>query len=194
MSGIPRRVVVGISGSSGPIYGIRMLEALRAVGNVETHVVLTEAARRTIQLETEWSPEAVLKLAHVVHQNQDLAACISSGSFATDGMIVSPCSMHTLSEVANSISSNLLTRAADVHLKERRRLILLVRETPLHLGHLRNMVLAAEAGAILLPPIPAFYHRPATIDDIINHSVGKALDLLSIPHQLFKRWETPPAN
>lgn len=193
MSDTPKRIVVGISGSSGPIYGIRTLEALRALGNVEIHVVLTEAAHRTIQLETAWSPEAVLKLGHVVHQNRDLAACISSGSFATDGMIIAPCSMHTLSEIAHSISSSLLTRAADVHLKERRRLILLTRETPLHSGHLRNMMLAAEAGAILLPPVPAFYHHPATIDDIINHSVGKALDLLSIPHHLFARWEGPPA-
>ncbi len=183
-----------MSGSSGPIYGIRTLEALRALGDVEIHLVVTEAAHRTIQLETEWSPEAVLKLGHVVHQNRDLAACISSGSFATDGMIIAPCSMHTLGEIAHSISSSLLTRAADVHLKERRRLVLLVRETPLHTGHLRNMLLAAEAGAVLLPPIPAFYHRPATIDDVINHSVGKALDLLSLPHRLFARWEGPASR
>jgi 4-hydroxy-3-polyprenylbenzoate decarboxylase len=192
MSGTKRRIVVGISGSSGPIYGIRTLEALRAAENTEIHLVLTEAACRTIQLETTCSLEEVLKLGHMVYENHDLAACISSGSYVTDGMIIAPCSMRTLGEIAHSISSNLLTRAADVHLKERRRLILLVRETPLHLGHLRNMVLAAEAGAIILPPIPAFYHRPTTIDDIINHSVGKALDLLSIPHQLFKRWESPP--
>ncbi len=194
MSGTPKRIVVGISGSSGPIYGIRTLEVLRALGSIEIHVILTDAAFQTIRLETEWSPEAVLKLGHVIYHNRDLAACISSGSFATDGLIIAPCSMHTLGEVAHSISSNLLTRAADVHLKERRRLILMVRETPLHTGHLRNMVLAAEAGAILLPPVPAFYHRPTSVDEIINHSVGKALDLLSIPHQLFKRWETPPGS
>ncbi|MBZ5499471.1 MAG: UbiX family flavin prenyltransferase [Acidobacteriia bacterium] len=190
MSGQTRRIVVGISGSSGPIYGIRTLEALRAAGNIEIHLILTEAASQTILLETGWSPEQVLKLGDVVHQNHDLAAGISSGSFTTDGMIIAPCSMRSLAEIAHSVAGNLLTRAADVHLKERRRLILLVRETPLHLGHLRNMVLATEAGAIILPPIPAFYHHPQTIDDIINHSVGKALDLLSIPHGLFKRWKS----
>ncbi len=188
MSEAPKRIVVGISGSSGPIYGIRTLEILRALGNIETHLVLSVAARETIRLETGRSPEEVLKLAHAVHQPHDLAACISSGSFPTDGMIVAPCSMHSLGEIAHSMSGNLLTRAADVHLKERRRLVLMVRETPLHPGHLRNMLLAAEAGAIILPPVPAFYHQPASIDDIINHSVGKALDLLGVPHQLFKRW------
>jgi flavin prenyltransferase len=193
MSGAPERIVVGISGSSGAIYGIRTLEVLRALDNIETHLVLTDAALETIRLETGRSPEEVLKLGQVVHPSHDLSACISSGSFPTAGMIVAPCSMHSLGEIAHSISSNLLTRAADVHLKERRRLILLVRETPLHAGHLRNMLLAAEAGAILLPPVPAFYHHPETIDDIVNHSVGKALDLLGIPHRLFKRWESPGA-
>ncbi len=188
MPGASKRIVVGISGSSGPIYGIRTLEVLRALGGIEIHLVLSDAAQETIRLETGRSPEEVLKLGHFVHQPRDLAACISSGSFHTDGMIISPCSMHTLGEIAHAISSNLLTRAADVHLKERRRLVLLVRETPLHTGHLRNMLLAAEAGAVILPPIPAFYHHPASIDDIINHSVGKSLDLLGIPHQLFKRW------
>ena len=186
-----RKIVVGISGSSGPIYGIRTLEALRATGDTEIHLVLTEAARHTISLETEWQYEGVLKLGHLVYEVRDLTAGISSGSFPTDGMIIAPCSMHTLGEIAHSISGNLLTRAADVHLKERRKLILMVRETPLHLGHLRNMVLAAEAGAIILPPIPGFYHGPQTIDDIVNHSVGKALDLLAIPHELFKRWKSP---
>ncbi len=192
MSAFTRRIVIGISGSSGPIYGIRLLEALRATGDTEIHLVLTETACQTIRLETEWSPEQVLKLGHVHHDNRDLAAGIASGSFPTDGMVIAPCSMHTLSEVAHSLTSNLLTRAADVHLKERRRLVLMVRETPLHIGHLRNMVLASEAGAVILPPIPAFYHSPKTIDDIVNQSVGKALDLLSIPHQLFKRWKSPP--
>jgi 4-hydroxy-3-polyprenylbenzoate decarboxylase len=186
-----RRIVVGISGSSSPIYGIRTLEALRATGDTELHLILSETAQRTISLETEWQVEDVLKLAHVVHRNQDLASSISSGSFHTDGMIVAPCSMRSLSEIAHAATSHLLTRAADVHLKERRRLILMVRETPLHLGHLRNMVLATESGAIILPPMPAFYHHPRTIDDLINHSVGKALDLLSIPHKLFQRWQTP---
>ncbi len=189
MEGFTRRIVVGISGSSSPIYGIRILEALRRTGDIETHLVLTDAAHRTIELETDLSPADVEALAHVVHKNRDLAAAISSGSFHTDGMIVAPCSMHSLGEIAHAISSQLLTRAADVHLKERRPLILMVRETPLHLGHLRNMVLAAEMGAVILPPIPAFYHRPVTIDDLVNHSVGKALDLLAIRHELFHRWE-----
>ena len=186
-----RRIVVGITGSSGPIYGIRTLEALRAGGGIEIHLILTDAARHTLRLETDWSPEDVLKLGDFVYDNSDLAAALSSGSFQTDGMIVAPCSMHTLGEIAHSITGNLLTRAADVHLKERRRLILMARETPLHLGHLRNMVSAAEAGAIILPPIPAFYHHPKTIDDLVDHTVGKALDLLSIPHQLFARWKSP---
>jgi len=192
MAGFTRRIVVGISGSSGPVYGIRLLEALRATGNTEIHLVVTEAARQTIRLETEWSPEQVLELSHVRYDNRDLAAGIASGSFPTDGMIIAPCSMHTLAEVAHSLTSSLLTRAADVHLKERRRLILMVRETPLHVGHLRNMVLATEAGAVILPPIPAFYHSPKSIDDIVDQSVGKALDLLSIRHHLFKRWKSPP--
>jgi flavin prenyltransferase len=192
MSDNNRRIVVGISGSSAPIYGIRLLEALNTVEGIEIHLILTEAACRTIVLETDWTPDRVRSLSHYSYANTDLAASVSSGSFQTAGMVIAPCSMHSLGEIAHSITGNLLTRAADVHLKERRSLILLVRETPLHLGHLRNMVLAAESGAILLPPIPAFYHRPQTIDDIVNHSVGKTLDLLSIPHSLFRRWKSPP--
>ncbi len=190
MSNHGRKIVVGISGSSGPIYGIRLLQALRAYEDIEIHLVLSDTARQTIALETDWKPDDVLKLGHVAYSNRNLAAAISSGSFRTDGMIIAPCSMHSLAEVAHSISSNLITRAADVHLKEHRSLILMVRETPLNLGHLRNMVLAAEMGAIILPPIPAFYPHPETIEDLINHSVGKALDLLSIPHQLFRRWRS----
>jgi 4-hydroxy-3-polyprenylbenzoate decarboxylase len=191
MSGISRKIVVGISGSSSPIYGIRLLQALRETVDIEIHLVLTDTARQTIALETEWKPDEVLKLGHVTYSNRNLSASISSGSFNTDGMIIAPCSMHSLAEVAHSISSNLITRAGDVHLKERRALILMIRETPLNLGHLRNMVLAAEMGAIILPPIPAFCHHPKSIKDLINHSVGKALDLLSIPHQLFRRWQSP---
>jgi 4-hydroxy-3-polyprenylbenzoate decarboxylase len=191
MSGFTRRIVVGISGSSGPIYGIRTLEVLRKLGGTEIHLVLSDTAERTIGLETEWRIKDVRKLAHVVYQNHDMASSISSGSFQTDGMIVAPCSMRSLAEIAHSVTSQLLTRAADIHLKERRRLVLMVRETPLHLGHLRNMVKATEIGAIILPPVPAFYHRPKSIDDIIDHSVGKALDLLSVPHQLFRRWQSP---
>lgn len=188
-----RRIVVGISGASSPVYGIRALEALRAEGETEIHLVLSDNARRTIEIETDLRPEDVESRAHVVHSNRDLASSISSGSFPTDGMIVAPCSMHALSEIAHSSTTQLLTRAADVHLKERRRLILMVRETPLHLGHLRNMTRATEIGAVILPPIPAFYHRPKSVDDIIDHSVGKALDLLGIPHRLFARWEGPKA-
>jgi flavin prenyltransferase len=191
MANARRRIVVGISGSSGPIYGIRTLEALRNAGDIEIHLVLSETALHTIGLETTFTPAQVDALADKVHSNCDLAASISSGSFQTDGMIVAPCSMRSLSEIAHSSTTRLLTRAADVHLKERRRLILMVRETPLHLGHLRNMVRATEIGAIILPPVPAFYHRPKTVDDIINHSVGKALDLLSVRHNLFQRWATP---
>lgn len=191
MAGSTRRIVVGISGSSSPIYGIRALEVLRGLGDTEVHLILTEAAESTIAIETGWKIEDVRRLAHVVHDNRDMTASISSGSFHTDGMIVAPCSMRSLAEIAHSVTSQLLTRAADVHLKEGRRLILMVRETPLHLGHLRNMVRAAEIGAVILPPVPAFYHRPKTIDDIVNHSVGKALDMLSIPHQLFLRWRSP---
>ncbi len=162
--------------------------------DLEIHLVLSDTAVRTIALETDRHVDNVLRLAHVVHDNHDMAASISSGSFQTDGMAIVPCSMRTLSEIAHSATGQLISRAADVHLKEQRRLILMTRETPLHLGHLRNMVLAAEIGAIIVPPVPAFYHRPKTIDDIIDHSVGKVLDLLDLPHRLFRRWETPASS
>lgn len=184
------RLVVGLSGSSSPIYGIRTLEALKEAG-VETHLVVSEGAKRTIQLETSWTVEEVEALATVVHDNRDLAAPISSGSFPTDGMMVAPCSMKTLSAIAHSFSQDLLARAADVTLKERRKLVLVPRETPLHLGHLRNMVRAAELGAVILPPVPAFYHAPKTVDDLINHTVGKVLDQFHIEHTLFRRWQGP---
>jgi polyprenyl P-hydroxybenzoate/phenylacrylic acid decarboxylase-like protein len=191
MPGFVRRIVVGISGSSSPIYGIRTLEALRAGGGTEIHLVVTAAAGRVIELEAGRRLADVISLAHVAYQDSDLAASISSGSFHTDGMIVAPCSMRSLAEIAHGISATLLTRAADVHLKERRRLVLMVRETPLSLIHIRNMAAVTEAGAVVLPPIPVFYHRPQTIDDLINHSVGKALDVMSIPHRLFRAWEGP---
>jgi polyprenyl P-hydroxybenzoate/phenylacrylic acid decarboxylase-like protein len=191
MSGFVRRIVVGISGSSGSIYGIRTLETLRAEGGTEIHLVVTAAARKVIGLETGRRPEDIFSLAHAAYDESDLAACISSGSFHTDGMIIAPCSMRSLAEIAHGISATLLTRAADVHLKERRRLVLMVRETPLNLIHLGNMASVTKAGAVILPPIPAFYHHPQTIDEIINHSVGKALDVMSIPHQLFRPWEGP---
>lgn len=186
-----RRIIIGISGASGSAYGYMALQALRAIGGIETHLVLTEAARRTISLETNLSSDAFEALADVVHRDDDLAASISSGSFLTDGMLVIPCSMKSASAIAYSMNSNLLVRAADVCLKERRRLVLVVRETPLHLGHLRTLTQLAEIGAIVLPPIPAMYAKPKSIDDIVAHTVGKALDQFGIPNDLFKRWRTP---
>lgn len=182
---------MAISGASAPIYGIRLLEVLSRTDEVETHLILSKGALRTIPLETDWSVTKVKKLADYNHNLDDIAASISSGSFKTAGMVIAPCSMNTLSGVATTRADNLITRAADVTLKERRRLVLVVRETPLHLGHLRNMIAAAELGAIVLPPIPAFYHKPQTIDDLINHTVGRLLDLFDVEHDLFKRWQTP---
>ena len=183
------RIIVGISGSTGAIYGIRLLEVLRDCKNIETHLVMSNPAKQTILLETDYRIEQVEALAHTVHRYNDIGASISSGSFKTDAMVVIPCSVKTLSGIANSYDDNLLTRAADVTLKERRRLVLVLRETPLHLGHLRLMTAATEMGAILLPPVPAFYHRPKTIDDIVNQTVGRVLDLLEVEHSdLFKRW------
>lgn len=186
-----KKIIVGISGASGVIYGIRLLEILREVQDVETHLVLTAAGATTVSLETEYSPDEVKALADVVYPFRDIAASISSGSFKTDGMVVIPCSMKTLAGIAYSFSDNLLLRAADVVLKDRRRLVLVPRETPLHLGHLRTMSLLAEMGAILAPPMPAFYHRPQTIDEIINQTINRVLDLLdiSLETDLFTRWQ-----
>lgn len=185
-----KRLVIGISGSSGPIYGIRLLEVLARNPEIETHLVISEAAERTIPLETDaWTIEKVASLADHVYARGDIAACISSGSFRTDGMVVAPCSMKTLSGVAQSLSLDLLLRAADVTLKERRSLVLVPRETPLHLGHLRHMVAVTEMGGIILPPVPGFYHGPETIDDLIDHTIGKILDVLGIQHNLYRRWE-----
>jgi len=184
------RIVVGLAGSSAPIYGIRTLQALKEAG-VETHLVISDGAKRTIPLETHWTVKKIEALATVVYANSELAASISSGSFQTDGMIIAPCSMKTLAGVAHSFSQDLLVRAADVTLKERRKLVLVPRETPLHLGHLRNMVLATEMGAVILPPVPAFYHQPKTVDDLIDQTVGKVLDQFHIEHTLFRRWRTP---
>ncbi|HWI66429.1 MAG TPA: UbiX family flavin prenyltransferase [Symbiobacteriaceae bacterium] len=181
------RIVVGISGASGAIYGVRLLEVLRKL-DVETHLVLSETAGETIEFETPFKVDEVLALATRVYPVNDVAAAISSGSFKTDGMVVAPCSIKTLSGIANSYNENLLTRAADVTLKERRKLVLMVRETPLHLGHLRLMTAVTEIGAVILPPMPAFYHNPKTIDDIVNQSVGKVLDQFGLDASLFKRW------
>src|SRR5438309_7578665 len=173
------RLVVGISGASGVIYGVRLLQALKPLP-VETHLVMTRTAEVTLAHETKMKVSDVRRLADVAYPIGDLAAAISSGSFQTIGMIVAPCSMRSLGEIAHGITSNLLTRAADVVLKERRRLILVARETPLHAIHLRNMVTLAEMGAIIAPPMPAFYNKPKTLDDIIDHTVGRVLDLLDI--------------
>lgn len=185
-----KKLIVGISGASGVIYGIRLLEVLRGVPDVETHLVISRAGAITIGLETNFTPEQVSALADVTYREQDIAARISSGSFKTHGMIVAPCSMKTLAGIANSFSDNLLLRAADVVLKDRRRLILLPRETPLHLGHLRLLTQAAEMGAIIAPPMPAFYHKPESIDDIVNQTINRVLDLLDIEltQELFTRW------
>ncbi len=186
------RIVVGIAGTTGIIYGIRLLEILKQHPDVETHLVMSNPAKQTIILETNYTVEQVESFADKVYRFGDIAASIASGSFKTAGMVVIPCSMKTLSAIANSYSDNLLVRAADVTLKERRRLILVARETPLHLGHLRLMAQVTEMGAIIAPPMPAFYHKPKTIDDIVKQTVGRVLDLLGIEHEsLFKRWTGP---
>jgi 4-hydroxy-3-polyprenylbenzoate decarboxylase len=182
-----RRLVVGITGASGVIYGVRSLELLRAAG-IETHLVLTRSAALTIGYELEMTVDEVKALATLVHPVTDVGAALASGSFRTDGMIVAPCSMHTLAAIATGNCDNLLTRAADVTLKERRRLILLVRETPLHLGHLRNMTAVTEMGAIVAPPVPGFYTRPQSIAELVDHTVGRALDLFGIDVPGLMRW------
>jgi 4-hydroxy-3-polyprenylbenzoate decarboxylase len=188
MGDASKRLVVGISGASGVIYGLEMLRVLKDLG-YESHVVLTERARENFLLETDHSLEEVEEAAGRIYDDADLAAPISSGSFITRGMVVIPCSIKSLSGIANSYNVNLLTRAADVTLKERRPLVLVVRETPLHRGHLKLMLSAASQGAVILPPVPAFYHKPKTILDLIHHTVGKVLDCFHIPHELFRRWE-----
>ena len=188
-----KRLIVGISGASGVIYGIRLLEVLRLVDGVETHLVMSNAARVTTALETDYSVEQVEALADQVYRPGDIAAAISSGSFRSAGMVVAPCSIKSLAGIATSFSDNLLLRAADVTLKERRRLVLLVRETPMHLGHLKLLVQVAELGAVIMPPVPAFYHRPAALADVIDQTVNRTLDLLDIELHvdLFARWEGP---
>jgi 4-hydroxy-3-polyprenylbenzoate decarboxylase len=188
-----KRLIIGISGASGSLYGVRLLQVLQQVEGVETHLILSNAARQTLVLETEFSVKDVQALADVVHDSRDIAACISSGSFKTYGMVILPCSIKTLSGIVHSYTDNLLTRAADVILKERRPLILCVRETPLHLGHLRLMVQAVELGAVIIPPMPAFYHQPKTIHDIVDQTVNRIVDQFDIelPKDLFIRWQGP---
>lgn len=186
-----RRLIIGISGASGTLYGVRLLQILQTIPRLESHLILSQAARQTLSLETSYSLRDVQQMADVVHDVRDIAASLASGSFRTDGMVILPCSIKTLSGIVHSYADGLLIRAADVVLKERRPLILAVRETPLHAGHLRLMLQAAEMGAIIMPPVPAFYHHPKTLDDIINQTINRILDQLNIPlaEDLFLRWQ-----
>jgi len=183
------RLIIGMSGASGVIYGIRLLEVLKALPEVETHLVMSNGAKLNVALETDWQVKAVEALADEVHSDQNLAATIASGSYATDGMIIAPCSMKTLSGVVNSYADNLVVRAADVVLKEQRRLVIVPRETPLHVGHCRLMYEAAQMGAVIVPPMPAFYNDPQSVDDIVNHTVGRLIDLFGVDSGLVKRWQ-----
>jgi len=189
----PRRLVIGMSGASGAIYGIRMLEMLKKT-DIETHLVMSKSAEMTVVYETDYKPKDVKALASVVHPAADIGASISSGSFSTMGMVILPCSIRTMSEIATGVTSSLVSRAADVVLKEKRRLVLGVRETPLHGGHLRTLVTLSDMGAVIAPIMPAFYNKPKTVDDIINHTVGRLLDLFGIETKLVKRWEGGPAE
>jgi len=186
------RLIIGLSGSTGPHYGVRLLEVLREHTDVETHLILSSAARKTIEFEMGRDPAEVEVLAHERHDERNIGASIASGTFVTDGMVVAPCSIKTLSAIANSYNDNLIARAADVCLKERRKLVLVVRETPLHLGHLRLMQQATEAGAVILPPVPGFYHRPSTIGELIDHTVVKILDQFGVHLDIIGRWEGLP--
>ncbi len=182
-----KRIVIGISGASGVTYGVRMLDVLRET-DFETHLIISNAGRLNIEIETSRKPAEVEAMADVVYDHKDMAASLASGSFLTEGMVVVPCTIKSLSGIANSYNENLLIRTADVTLKEKRKLVLVVRETPLHVGHLRLMTLAAEMGAHILPPVPSFYHQPETIEDIIDQTIGKVFDYMGIEHDLFKRW------
>ncbi len=185
----PRRIIIAISGASGAVYGARLLQVLRDTPGIESHLVVSDTGWRNIEHELDMDRDFIEDMADEVHDAHDLGAAIASGSFACSGMVIAPCSMRTLAAVAHGLSDNLLTRAADVMLKERRRLVLLVRESPLHITHLRNMVSVTEMGGIICPPVPAFYLHPQSIGDIVNHSVARALDLLDVPHNLAKRWQ-----
>ena len=184
-----KRMIIGITGASGVIYGIRALELLRAAGGIETHLVMSPSAARTINEETDTTIEHVRSLADVLHNHKDIGAAISSGSFKTEGMLIAPCSVKTLSGIANCFDDELIVRSADVQLKERRRVVLMFRETPLHAGHIALMDQATRNGAIIMPPVPAFYHKPKTLDDMVTQSVGRALDLFHIDLSVVKRWK-----
>jgi flavin prenyltransferase len=187
------RLIVGISGATGVVYGIRLLQAARAL-DVETHLVVTKAGERTLAYETDLTIQGLRKMADHTYPDADIGAAIASGSFLTLGMVVAPCSVHSLAEIAHSTTDGLLTRAADVCLKERRRLVLLFRETPLHAGHIRSMAAATENGAIIFPPVPAFYTRPDSVDEIVGHTVGRVLDLFGLDAGLVKRWSGQQAT
>ncbi|HEY3539331.1 MAG: UbiX family flavin prenyltransferase [Trinickia sp.] len=184
----PRRLIVAITGATGSIYGVRLLETLRRLGGIESHLLISSAGWLNLQHELQLTKDDVHPLADIVHSVRDVGASIASGSFATDGMIVAPCSMKTLASIAHGFGDNLITRAADVTLKERRRLVLLVRETPLNLAHLRNMTAVTEMGGIVFPPLPAFYNRPASIDEIVDDTVARVLDLFGLGHPLAAAW------
>lgn len=186
--GTMKKIIVGISGATGCIYGIRVLETLKGYHGIETHLILSDYAKRIIEAESDYAVADVIKMADFVYPIDDVGARLASGSFITEGMIIAPCSIKSMAMIANSINENLLVRAADVTLKEKRKLVIMVREAPLHVGHLRLMIGLAELGAVILPPVPAFYHKPKTIGDIINQSVGKALDQFNVENNLFDRW------
>ncbi len=183
-----KRLVIAITGASGALYGVRMLEMLRSLGGIETHLMISEAGVLSMHHELDLKRKDVEALADVVHNVRDVGACIASGSFQSEGMVVAPCSMKTLGSVAHGLCDNLITRAADVMLKERRRLVLMVRETPFNLAHLRNMTAVTEMGGIIFPPLPALYQRPQSINEMVDHTVGRALDLFGIEHALVPRW------
>ena len=189
-----RKLIVGVSGATGAIYGVRILDILSKVDDVETHLVLTKAGKMTIQVETPYSVKDVEAMADVVHDINNVGASISSGSFRTAGMVIAPCSMKSMSGIAHSLGGDLLVRAADVVLKERKKLVLVARETPLHLGHLEAMAALTRMGAIIFPPVPAFYHRPKTLDDVINQTVTRILDQFDIDVKLFHRWDDEGMN
>ena len=192
----PRRLIVSITGATGAVYGVRLLAQLSATPGIETHLVVSDAGALTLHQELGMQRRDVEALAHVVHKHRDIGASIASGSFQSEGMIVAPCSMKTLASVAHGLSDNLIARAADVVLKERRRLVLMVRETPFNLAHLRNMTAVTEMGGVVFPPLPSFYHRPATIDEMVDHTVGRVIDLFGIGHALAPRWAgmKPPSD
>lgn len=184
-----RRLIVAITGASGAVYGVRLLQVLRGVPDVETHLMVSPAGWMNVEQELSLPRREIEALADVVHSVRDVGACVASGSFATEGMVVAPCSMRTLAAIAHGLSDNLVTRAADVVLKERRRLVLMVRETPLNLAHLRNMVAVTEMGGVVFPPVPAFYNRPASVDELVDHTVGRVLDLVGVAQTLSPSWQ-----